>query len=183
MLENYIFTSERLGFREWKTTDVSRLYEIHSNPNVMKFFPTIPSLEETEAFIKRMQIQYKESGYCYFAVERLDTHECIGFIGLSYQTYDAEFTPCVDIGWRLDEAFWFNGYATEGAKACLRYAFNVLKLEEIIAVCPKVNIPSEKVMKNIGMKKAFEFNHKALSNYPELECCVCYKINILDYNV
>ncbi len=174
--DKYIYTSERLGFRAWKSTDLPKLFVINSNSKVMEFFPNKPSLKETEGFIERMNTQYKESQYCYFAVEVIETGDFIGFIGLSKQTYEADFTPCVDIGWRLDEQFWYKGYATEGAKASLHYAFKTLKLNEVVAVCPKVNTKSEQVMKKIGMQKITEFKHVFLKDNPNLEVCVLYKI-------
>jgi len=55
----------------------------------------------------------------------------IGFIGLAYQTYETEFSPATDIGWRLKETVWGKGYATDGVKRCLEYAFNELKIDTI----------------------------------------------------
>jgi RimJ/RimL family protein N-acetyltransferase len=91
------------------------------------------------------------------------------------QNYPADFTPCVDIGWRLAKAQWGNGFASEGAKACLDYAKKTLKIEEIYSIAPKINLRSEKVMQKIGMQKVKEFKHPLLSDYPHLEDCVLYK--------
>ena len=96
-MDDYIFTSERLGFRNWKITDVDLLYQINSDKKVMQFFPSIQTKEKTENFIDRMQNQYQEKGFCYFAVEILKTKEFIGFIGLSLQTFETDFTPAIDI--------------------------------------------------------------------------------------
>ena len=94
-----------------------------------------------------------------------------------YQNYKSDFTPNVDIGWRLRKSFWKKGYATEGAKKCIEYGFKSLGLEKIISVCPEKNSKSKNVMKKIGMNKVGEFNHPKLKDYPELEKCVCYEIN------
>lgn len=142
----------------------------------MEFFPEAQSLSETEAFIERMQLQFKEKGYCYFAVDDLERNLFIGFIGLSYQTYEATFTPCIDIGWRLSKDSWGKGLATEGAKKCLDYAFNELELNHIKAVCPIINKPSERVMEKIGMTKITTFNHSKLEDHPKLRECVLYEI-------
>ena len=176
MSKSYIFKSERLGFRIWQASDLDGLYAINSNPHVMEFFPALPTQEETQSFMDRMNTQFSQLQHCYFAVDCLETNDFIGFIGLSKQTYEADFTPCIDIGWRLDDTFWNKGFATEGALACLDYAFNTLSLKEIVSVCPKVNLKSEQVMKKIGMKKQSEFNHIALKDHPTLETCVLYTI-------
>ena len=78
--------------------------------------------------------------------------EFIGFVGLCDQAYESPFTPCTDIGWRLAPEFWGKGYATEGAKRCLEYAFNDLRLDEIKSTAPKVNVPSIRVMEKANMQ-------------------------------
>ena len=72
--------------------------KINTDEKVMKFFPDVNSKEQTLNFIDRMQLQFEAKGFCYFAVDKLENNEFIGFIGLSEQNYKAEFTPCIDIG-------------------------------------------------------------------------------------
>lgn len=176
IIKNYTFTSERLGFRNWIDTDIIKMAKINSNPNVMAFFPCTQSYEMTREFIERMQQQFSKNNYCYFAVDQLSDGAFIGFIGLSGKDFESDFTPCIDIGWRLDENYWSRGFATEGAKACLDYGFNQLKLERIIAIAPVINIKSEDVMKKIGMKKIKNFNHPLLPNDKRLQECMLYEI-------
>ncbi|WP_196888636.1 GNAT family N-acetyltransferase [Aureivirga sp. CE67] len=173
----YDFHSKRLGFRNWIDSDIKKMVEINSDSEVMRFFPATVTFEQTQNFIQRMQKMYKERNYCYFAVDELETGNFIGFIGLCYQDYEAEFTPCTDIGWRLDKKYWNKGYATEGAKRCLEYAFDVLELEKIISTAPMINKPSIAVMEKIGMQKILEFKHSKLKDFPKIENCVCYEIN------
>lgn len=175
---DYLFTSERLGFRNWLKSDIPSMVAISADPEVMRYFPKTATQKETEAFISRMQQQYSDKGYCYFAVELLATQKFIGFIGLSYQTYDAPFTPCVDIGWRLAPEAWGKGYATEGARACVDYARKSLAMETIYAVATQNNISSVKVMKKIGMQFEYNFDHPLLNDYPELKTCVLYSIDL-----
>ena len=173
-MSGYIFTSKRLGFRNWKISDTDRLFEINSNKEAMQFFPSTQTKEQTEAFITKMQNQYAKKEFCYFAVEILETKEFIGFIGLSLQTFESDFTPSIDIGWGLHPNFWHKGFATEGAKRCLDFGFNQLKLEKIIAVAPVINIPSISIMQKIGMNKVQNFKHSLLKEYTQLETCVLY---------
>ena len=177
MKTEYILTSERLGFRNWTDQDLEAFAAINSNPEVMEHFPQILSLKETAEFINRLKARYAKNGYCYFATEILETGEFIGFIGLDYKDFKSNFTPAVDIGWRLKKSVWGKGYAPEGAKRCLEFAFDDLNLEKIIAICPETNVNSEKVMKKIGMKKIGVFKHPLLHAYPDLENCLCYQIN------
>lgn len=172
----YPIKTPRLQLRNWKMADLEAMTAINQSATVMQFFPNKPDKKATQVFIKRMQQQFDKSGYCYFAAELIDTKEFIGFIGLMYQEYKAPFTPCVDIGWRLKETAWGKGYATEGAEACIKYAFNILNLKEIYSVAPIINSPSISVMKKIGMQKSYNFPHPALNDFPNLQECALYHI-------
>lgn len=175
-MKKYSIQTERLGLRNWTEEDIEPMIEISASPIVMRHFPSTASPEQTRAFVRRMKAQFNEHSYCYFAVELLESLEFIGFIGLAYQTYEAPFTPCTDIGWRLHPGYWNKGYATEGAKACLEYGFNQMKLNEIYSVCTHTNTPSEHVMQKIGMEKQYSFIHPALKGNKELENCYLYKM-------
>lgn len=177
MKKEYIFKSKRLGFRNWNENDLTELSKINANLEVMEHFPKPLTDKETTKFIQRLKNHYEKNGYTYFATEILESGELIGFIGLAFQDYKTDFTPAVDIGWRLKKSAWGKGFATEGAKKCIEFAFNELNLNNVISTCTKKNYKSESVMKKIGMEKMGEFNHPKLKEYPEYENCVCYRIN------
>lgn len=183
MTEQYLFTSARLGFRAWRPTDILPMAAINADIEVMEFFPRTNTLTQTEEFIERMELQLADKGYCYYAVDVMSTGLFIGFIGLCYQTYEAPFTPCTDIGWRLQRQAWGRGYATEGAQRCMDYGLNDLRLKEIYAIAPKINTRSVQVMNKIGMQKAGEFQHPLLANDERLRECVLYKTSIEGYSL
>lgn len=176
MNDRYLFISDRLGFRNWTEEDLPNFEKLNSDQEVMKNFPNTLSPKESLDFLSRLQVHFKEYGYTYFATEILATGELIGFIGLANQTYPSSFTPATDIGWRLVKDSWGNGYATEGAKRCLEFAFANLKLNRIISTCTIQNLGSEKVMQKIGMERKGEFNHPKLQEHPDYERCILYEI-------
>jgi RimJ/RimL family protein N-acetyltransferase len=176
--QKYLFKSERLGFRNWLERDIELMSEINADKTVMEFFSGIVSKAQTIEFIEKMQQQFKEKGFCYFAVDKLENIELIGFIGMSEISFESEFTPCVDIGWRISSVEWNKGYASEGAQRCLAYAKDVLKLEKVVSIAPKINVKSERVMKKIGMEKVLEFEHPLLINDERLRDCVLYQIRL-----
>lgn len=176
--QDYLFKSDRLGFRDWCAADINLMHEINSDERVMEFFPGIPAKEQTAAFVQRMSSQFREKGFCYFAVDKLETGDFIGFIGISEQNFEADFTPCIDIGWRIKSSEWNKGFATEGAKKCLDYGWNTLGLKKIYAIAPKVNIKSAHIMAKIGLKKKLEFEHPLLVNDQRLKICVLYKTEV-----
>ena len=169
----YLFQSARLGFRNWSESDIAPMAAISADKEVMKFFPAVATYEQTATFVKRMQDEFSEKGYCYFAVDEISTGSFIGFIGLTWKTFEAAFTPCVDIGWRLAPSAWNKGYATEGAIRCLDYAFETLKLDKVYSMAPMINVPSQRVMQKAGMHKVGEFNHPLLEVHT-LKQCVLY---------
>ncbi len=173
----YLLKSQRLGFRNWTENDLAAFAEMNADREVMEHFPKTLTTKETLDFITRLQNHFEKYGYNYFAVEILNTGEFIGFIGMAYQQFESDFTPAVDIGWRLKKSAWGNGFATEGAKRCIEFAFSNLNLEKVIAICTKKNVNSEHVMMKIGMTKIGEFNHPLLKEYPAFEQCLCYVIN------
>lgn len=176
MTDHYIFKSKRLGFRNWKKEDLINFAAINSDTDVMRHFPKPLTQNETADFIVRLQNHYEKNGYNYFATEILATGELIGFIGLAFQEYVSELTPATDIGWRLKKTAWGKGYATEGAKRCLEYAFNELGLKRIVTTCTIENEKSENVMRKIGMFRKGEFKHPKLKEYPNFEKCIWYEI-------
>ena len=174
-MNKYIFESERLGFRTWLPSDLVPMAALNADAEVMRHFPGTQSIEQTKAFLSRMNEQFDQRGYCYFAVDLLEQESFIGFIGLSYQSFDIEQTPFVDIGWRLARMHWGNGYATEGARKCLRFGFEQLRQEKIYAVATSQNKASINVMEKVGMTYVADFEHPTLRDYPQLRSCVLYK--------
>ncbi len=183
MKKEYIFKSERLGFRNWKKSDLTEFAKMNSDLSVMEHFPKPLTKSETAELIDRLKNYYNKNTYTYFATEIITSGEFIGFIGLAFQEYKTDFTPAVDIGWRLKQSAWGKGYATEGAKKCLDFAFNKLNIDRVISICTELNSKSENVMKKIGMKKIQEFRHPKLKEYPKYEKCICYQISKNEWTV
>ena len=175
--DQYIFTSERLGFRNWNHIDLEELVELNSDEMVMEHFPKTLTENEVGELIKSLKKHFALNGFTYYATEIKETGTFVGMIGLALQEYKTAYTPAIDIGWRLKRSTWGRGYATEGAKRCLEFAFNELALNTIISVCTIQNRKSENVMRKIGMKKIGEFNHPNMIHHPDYEKHLCYEIS------
>ncbi len=173
---HYLFKSEHLGFRKWRDADLEAMAQISSDQVVMEFFPSVQDKIYVFDFLRRMNEEYHENGFCYFAVDLLSNGELLGFIGIHEQTFVSDFTPCIDIGWRLKKEVWNRGYATEGAKRCLRFAFEDMNLKKIYSMTPKVNLKSQRIMQKIGMQKVKDFVLEFLKEDERLKDCVLYLI-------
>lgn len=173
----YIFDSERLLFREWMTDDQDFFAKMNSNPRGMEFFTKVLTRDESDQFLDRIQNHFDHHGFGLYAICLKSTHQLIGYIGFMIATFKAYFTPCIEIGWRIDEEYWGKGYATEGAKRVLEYGFNQLELEDVYSFTSKINKPSQRVMEKIGMSKIDEFQHPRIDEGHPLKTHVLYHIN------
>ena len=174
-MSKYLFTSERLGFRDWTETDFNALYNLCQDKRVMEFFPELPDEERIHAAIKKFNAYQAQYSFTFWAVELLNTNEFIGFIGRA-PVLDLPFAPTTEIGWRLAYKHWNKGYAKEGAKACLNYGFNHLNLEKIVSFTATVNKRSEALMQKIGMTQIGEFGHPKVDKDNWLHQHVLYEI-------
>lgn len=169
--------ASRLRLRDWDETDIVPFSALNADENVMQYFPKTLSTEETKAFYTLIVDKIKANGYGLFAVEEKETNEFLGFIGFHRATFAADFTPCIEIGWRLKEAAWGKGFATEGAAACLQYGFTKLGFTDIYSFTADVNTPSQNVMRKIGMQYVKDFDHPKLKQGSILKKHVLYHIN------
>ena len=86
--------------------------------------------------------------------------------------------PCSEIGWRLTPSAGRKGYATEAARAWLRYGFDTLGLTEILSYTPKLNLPSQRVMRRSDMQRAqdLDFDYPSLAEGNPLCTMVVYRL-------
>lgn len=175
MNKQIFLTTNRLILRQWSVNDIPLYAGMNADPEVMKFFPRLQTEEESAQFVDTQSAKIADVGYGLFAVELKHSTDFIGFIGLSIATFDADFTPCTEVGWRLRKEFWNQGYATEGAIACLEFGFKNLQLEHIYSFTATLNLPSERVMQKIGMSKIGEFLHPRVPDGNRLKPHVLYR--------
>jgi RimJ/RimL family protein N-acetyltransferase len=171
---DYLTSSERLGFRQWRDEDYAPFAIMNANEQVMEFFSKKLSPGESNKAVDLFRKHIEDCGFGFFAVDDLRQKKFIGFIGIQHIPFKAAFTPGIEIGWRLDPASWNQGLATEGAKHLLTYAFNQYGFKEILSFTPILNNRSEKVMIKAGMSKIGEFLHPVLPENDPLRRHVLY---------
>ncbi|CAG7636127.1 GNAT family N-acetyltransferase [Paenibacillus allorhizosphaerae] len=172
----YLETS-RLRLRDWEESDLEPFGRLNADEEVMRYFPKTLSTEETNAFYHTIVSEFNECCFGLYAVEVKENKQFIGFIGFHRATFEADFTPCIEIGWRLKREAWGKGYATEGASACLQYGFNELGFSDVYSFTAEVNQPSKNVMIKIGMRFVKMFNHPKVEKESPLYPHVLYHIN------
>jgi len=143
--------TERLLLRSWRESDREPFAAMNGDPRVMEHFETTLSRAQSDAFVERMEKRWLENGFGLWAVEIPGEAPFIGFVGLSTPAFDAHFTPCVEVGWRLAAEHWGRGYATEAARASVHVGFAELALPEIVSFTVPENHRSLRVMEKLGM--------------------------------
>lgn len=157
------FDTERLLLRQWDDADRGPFAALNADPAVMKFYPEPLSRSESDAMANRCRSLIAERGWGLWAVEKKDTHEFIGYVGLHVPASELPISPCVEVGWRLAAEHWGKGFATEAARGALRTGFESLALLEIVSFTSIGNLRSRAVMERLGMRQTDEsFEHPAI---------------------
>lgn len=173
-------TTERLVLRPWRASDREPFAAMNADPEVMEFFEATLTREESEAFADRIERGFEEhGGWGWFVIEHRASGAFLGFGGLARVRFEAHFTPAVEIGWRLARAAWGHGYATEAAREVVRFAFEELGLDEVVAFAVPANERSVAVMRRLGMThdEAGDFDHPLLAADSPLRRHVLYRLS------
>jgi len=145
--------TDRLVLRRWRPTDREPFARMNADPEVMRYLLKPLTREESDAFIDRIERHFDEHGFGLWAVQVATSGSFIGYVGLSIPSFEAHFTPAVEVGWRLDHPYWGNGYATEAARAAIADGFGRVGLKEIVSFTVPVNLRSIAVMERLGMSR------------------------------
>lgn len=170
--------TERLLLRAWRDEDRAPFAALNADPVVMEHFPSTLTREESDFMVERIGVRFAETGFYLWAVEVPGSEPFIGFVGLSAPTFDAAFTPCVEVGWRLAQAAWGHGYATEAARTAVVDGFGRLGLDEIVSFTATTNFPSQRVMQRLGMTHdpAEDFDHPNMPDGHRVQRHVLYRL-------
>jgi RimJ/RimL family protein N-acetyltransferase len=170
--------TDRLLLRQWTDADREPYAALNADPVVMEHFPAPMTREMSDAMVDRLAADLDERGFGLWALEVLETGQFIGFTGLSVPSFEAHFTPAVEVGWRLSKDAWGNGYASEAARASLAHAFGPAGLDEVVSFTATTNKSSQRVMQRIGMSHddADDFDHPRVEPGHRLERHVLYRI-------
>lgn len=170
----------RVVLRSWRADDLDAFAALNADRRVMEHFAAALTREESMAMIGRMQAGIDARGWGNWVLEA--GGRCIGFVGLSVPSFDAHFTPCTEIGWRLAFDAWGRGYATEAARLALAYGFALAGLAEIVSFTAASNSRSMAVMQRIGMSRdpTGDFDHPRLAGHP-LQRHVLYRLRRTDW--
>lgn len=167
----------RLRLVVWRDEHREPFAALNRNPEVMAHFPAAWTREQSDAAVDAWREQFAAQGWSNWAVERRDTGEFIGFIGLTVPRRAMPCGPCVEVGWRLARAHWGQGLASEGGRAALDFGFGRLGLEAIVSFTALQNRRSRAVMERIGLvDSGAEFDHPGVPESSPLRRHCLYRL-------
>jgi ribosomal-protein-alanine N-acetyltransferase len=171
----------RTRLRRWLPADRPPFAAMNADPAVMEHYPAPLSAADSDALADRIEEHFGHHGFGLWALEVPGVAPFAGYVGLAVPRFDAPFTPCVEIGWRLGHAHWGCGYASEAARAVLAFGFERLGLPEIVSFTVPDNVRSRRVMERIGMTRdpGDDFDHPLLPPGHPLRRHVLYRVRPL----
>ena len=155
--------TERLIIRPMEPDDASGLFEMLSDPSTWEFIgpPAVRSLEDARELVAKKAVYNEDHGFALWTVVEKASGRPVGDCGLQL----LEGGPEVELGYHLGAAYRGRGYTTEAARACLRYGFEELALDRIVAIAWPENVASWRVMEKCGMRRVgpgFHYGHETV---------------------
>lgn len=146
-----ILETERLYLRKMDQSDFDSLCRILQDKDVMYAYEGAFNDDEVQEWLDRQISRYQKWGFGLWAVVLKETDEMIGQCGLTMQPWKDE--EVLEIGYLFERFYWHRGYDIEAAKACKKYAFEILKVDEVCSIIRDTNIASQKVAIKNGMTR------------------------------
>ena len=144
-----ILETSRLYLREMSQSDYPALCKIMQDEETMYAYEGEFSDEEVQEWIERQNLRYKEYGFGLWAVVLKENDEMIGQCGLTMQPWKEQ--EVLEVGYLFQRMYWHRGYAIEAARACKKYAFNILNACEVCSIIRDTNQASRKLAIRNGM--------------------------------
>ena len=173
MPTKFQFKTDRLLLTPVSSDDENELHGIFTDQHVRRYLldDEIVPQEFTHTEIENSQISFEKNDYGLWMIRLSGEQKILGFCG--YRPFYEP--PELQILYGLLQDFWGNGYAAEATKALIKYGFETLQFEEIIAATDPPNEASVRVMERVGMA----FDKRVEKNGADT---IYYKIKSIDYS-
>jgi RimJ/RimL family protein N-acetyltransferase len=177
-LTRVIVETARLRLREWGEADRDRFYTVMNTPAVMRHLGGVQDRATWDAAFDRLQAYQRDFGHTFWLIERREDGELLGFCGLKrVNAPGTDLTGQFEIGWRLRESAWNQGYAKEAAIAALDLAFGRFGAPHVVALTIEPNAESQGLMKRLGMVRRQDLDFVDLRFGPDMNPAIVYRID------
>jgi len=170
--------TERLRLRTWDPEDLDEFIRHTNTEGVMRWLGGVWPRENHEAAFGRIERYQREFGHTFWIVERKSDGALLGFCGLKRVNSQGAPNPGdFEVGWRLREDAWGQGYAKEAAVASLDLAFGKLGAQHVVALTVRQNEASQGLMKRLRMNRREDMDFQSTDMPPELNPVITYRID------
>ena len=160
MPAGFRYETDRLILRDWRDEDWPRFFAVTNTPAVMRWLGGLLDADGMAATRARVEGCAAQHGHCFWVVERKADGELLGFCGLKRaDAPNSTVTGMPEIGWRLREDAWGQGYAKEAAIPSLSLAFDRFGAEEVVALTVVNNTASWGLMERLGMRRRADLDY------------------------
>lgn len=177
-VNDIVATTPRLALRQWRDEDAEAFLRVTNTPAVMRWLGGVMDIKGQAAQIARVLECQHRNGFCFWIVERLSDGEVLGFCGLKRaDAPGSTVAGSVEIGWRLREDAWGQGYAKEAASAALALAFERFGAEQVVALTVPGNKSSWGLMERLGMVRRADLDYEDSRYGADLNPTIVYAID------
>ena len=167
----------RLILRDWREDDWAPFWEATNTPAVMRWLGGVCDVDKREGAQQRLLSYKRDHGHTFWAIERKSDAAILGFCGLKRSNQQGGPIGMMEVGWRLREDAWGQGYAREAATAALDLAFRRFGADEVIALTVARNEASWGLMKRLGMRRRVDLDFDNTDFDPDDPTIIVYSIS------
>ena len=178
-----IVETARLRLREWNDEDETRFYRVMNRPEVMEHLGGVQDPEEWRAAYGRVRGFQRDYGHTFWIVEDRESGDILGFCGIKRVNAPGagELIGLHEIGWRLRPEAWGKGIAKEAAIASMDLAFGRFAAPQVIATTVPSNVPSQGLMKRLGMSRRADLDYVDERFGPKLNPTIVFSMAAADW--
>jgi RimJ/RimL family protein N-acetyltransferase len=175
-MTEFCHETSRLTLRDWREADWPAFWEVTNTPAVMRWLGGVQDAAGRAAGQARIKSYRADHGHTFWVVERREDGALLGFCGLKRSNQAGGPQGMMEVGWRLREDAWGQGYAKEAAAASLALAFDRFGADEVIALTVQGNTGSWGLMLRLGMERREDLDFNNADFDPENPRIIAYSI-------
>ena len=176
-MAEFAIHTDRLTVRDWRDGDAAAFFEETNTPAVMRWLGGVMDDAGQQALLGRVATCRANNGFCFWIVERKSDGAILGFCGLKRaDAPGSSVTGSMEVGWRLREDAWGQGYAKEAATAALDAAFGRFGADEVVALTVIENTASWGLMERLGMRRRPDLDYADPRFEPPLRDTIVYSV-------
>ncbi len=176
-MADFRYETERLILRDWRDEDWAKFWQGTNTPEVMRWLGGVCGEAKRQAAQERLLSYNRDHGHTFWVVERKSDAAVLGFCGLKRSNQAGGPQGLMEVGWRLRQDVWGQGYAREAASASLDLAFERFGADEVVAFTVQGNVSSWGLMLRLGMRRRADLDFANAEFDPDNPLIIVHSID------